>query len=62
MPETATLTPLGHQILEHWKRYRPTMVGNLEGENLRELSVAVRRSEAVALRNPVMPVADGFLG
>ena len=28
----------------------------------RELSVAVRKLEAVALRDPVMPVADGFLG
>ena len=33
MPETAALTPLGHQILEHWKRHRPTMVGHLEREN-----------------------------
>ena len=33
MPETAALTRLGHQILEHWKRHRPTMVGNLEREN-----------------------------
>jgi len=33
MLETAALTPLGHQILEHWKRHRPTMVGNLEREN-----------------------------
>ena len=30
MIETTTLTPLGHQILEHWKRYRPTMVGKLD--------------------------------
>ena len=27
-----------------------------------ELSVAVRKLEAVALGNPVMPVADGFFG
>lgn len=33
MTETESLTPLGHQILEHWKGYRPTMVGNLEREN-----------------------------
>jgi hypothetical protein len=30
MAETATLTPLGHQILEHWKRHRPKMVESLE--------------------------------
>ena len=30
MLETATLTPLGHQILEHWKHHRPKMVGKLE--------------------------------
>ena len=29
MTET-TLTPLGHQIREHWRRYRPTMVAKLE--------------------------------
>jgi hypothetical protein len=28
----------------------------------RELSVAVRKSEAVALGHPVVPVADGFVG
>jgi hypothetical protein len=27
-----------------------------------ELSAAVRRLEAVALRDPVMPVVDGFFG
>ena len=32
MTET-TLTPLGHQILEHWRRYRPTMVARLEQAN-----------------------------
>ena len=30
MIETDTFTPLGHQILEHWKRHRPTMVAILE--------------------------------
>jgi hypothetical protein len=30
MIETTTLSPLGYQILEHWKRHRPTMVENLE--------------------------------
>jgi hypothetical protein len=34
----------------------------LDGEGKRELSVAVRKLQAVALGNPVMPVADGFLG
>jgi hypothetical protein len=29
MIETNTLTPLGHQILEHWKRHRPAMVQTL---------------------------------
>ena len=33
MLETATLTPLGHQILEHWIRYRPMMVKKLERGN-----------------------------
>ena len=33
MLETATLTPLGHQILEHWRHHRPKMVEKLECEN-----------------------------
>jgi hypothetical protein len=33
MIETISLTPLGHQILEHWKRYRPTMVETLDKGN-----------------------------
>jgi hypothetical protein len=33
MIATTTLTPLGHQILEHWRRHRPTMVENLERGN-----------------------------
>ncbi len=33
MSEAATLTLLGHQILEHWRRYRPTMVERLEKAN-----------------------------
>ena len=33
MIETNTLTPLGHQILEHWNRYRPTMVRKLTQQN-----------------------------
>ena len=31
--ETTTLTPLGHKILEHWRRHRPTMVEKLDQEN-----------------------------
>jgi hypothetical protein len=33
MLEATTLTPLGHQILEHWRSHRPTMVENLERGN-----------------------------
>ena len=33
MTETVTLTPLGNQILEHWRRHRPKMVDNLEHGN-----------------------------
>ena len=29
MIETNSLTPLGHQILEHWKSHRPAMVQRL---------------------------------
>src|SRR5438093_1558907 len=29
MIETITLTPLGHKILEHWGRHRPTMIEKL---------------------------------
>ena len=27
------LTPLGHQILEHWSQYRPKMVATLTAQN-----------------------------
>ena len=33
MTETVILTPLGHQILEHWRHHRPKMVESLEGRN-----------------------------
>ena len=33
MIETNTLTPLGQQILEHWKQHRPVMVRKLTQEN-----------------------------
>jgi len=33
MNETTTLIPLGYQILEHWRRYRPTMVEQLDKAN-----------------------------
>jgi hypothetical protein len=33
MLETATLTPLGYQILEHWSRHRPKMVEKLQRGN-----------------------------
>ena len=33
MNEATSLTPLGYQILEHWKRHRPTMVATLEKGN-----------------------------
>ena len=31
--ETTTLTPLGHKILDHWTRHRPTMVEKLDQGN-----------------------------
>jgi hypothetical protein len=39
MQETDDLTPLGHQILEHWSRYRPRMVAALTEQN--RLSAAI---------------------
>src|ERR1700689_2425802 len=33
MLEATTLTPLGHQILEHWSSHRPTMVEKLDKGN-----------------------------
>ena len=33
MTEPVTLTPLGHQILDHWRRHRPKMVESLEGRD-----------------------------
>jgi hypothetical protein len=43
MLETATLTPLGHQILEHWRHHRPKMVEKLErGNQLRPAIIAAQ--------------------
>jgi hypothetical protein len=33
MIEANEMTPLGYKILEHWKRYRPTMAQNLEQQS-----------------------------
>ena len=33
MQATDDLTPLGHQILEHWSKYRPKMVATLSARN-----------------------------
>ena len=37
-------------------------VEDVRSKHYRELSAGVRKSEAVTLRNPVMPVTDGFSG
>lgn len=43
MIEPITLTPLGHQILEHWRRHRPTMVEKLDkGNQLQQAIFAVQ--------------------
>jgi hypothetical protein len=34
MNESTAFTPLGHQILEHWRRHRPAMVEELDRANL----------------------------
>lgn len=49
MLETATLTPLGYQILEHWKRHRPSMVGNLRPSSIRS-STSTKAINKVPLR------------
>src|ERR1700721_11811 len=41
MLEPATLTPLGHQILEHWTRHRPMMVKKLERGNQLQRAIFV---------------------
>jgi len=33
MEPTDDMTPLGYQILEHWSKYRPTMVATLTAGN-----------------------------
>ena len=33
MQATDNLTPLGHKILKHWRKYRPTMVAALSVQN-----------------------------
>ena len=33
MQATDNLTPLGHKILKHWRKYRPTMITTLSEQN-----------------------------
>ena len=43
MIETTTLTPLGNQILEHWRRHRPMMVEELDkGSQLQQAIFAAQ--------------------
>ena len=43
MIEATTLTPLGHKILEHWKRHRPMMVETLaKGNQLQQAVFAAQ--------------------
>ena len=43
MIETTTLTPLGSQILEHWRRHRPMMVEELDkGSQLQQAIFAAQ--------------------
>jgi hypothetical protein len=43
MNEAPSLTPLGYQILEHWKRHRPTMVATLaKGNQLQQAVFAAQ--------------------
>ena len=43
MLETTTLTPLGHQILEHWSSHRPAMVETLtKGNQLQQAVFAAQ--------------------
>ncbi len=39
MEVTDDLTPLGHQILEHWSKYRPRMVATLTAQNQLRLAI-----------------------
>ena len=46
MIETTSLTPLGYQILEHWRRYRPRMTEKLEKANqLQEAVFAAQEND-----------------
>src|ERR1035441_9352125 len=50
MTQTVPLTPLGYQILEHWRRHRPRMVENLE---------RAEKSKVVIARDPALRAAGG---
>jgi len=39
MTPTVPLTPLGYQILEHWRRHRPRMVEDLERRNYLQAAI-----------------------
>ncbi len=50
MEPTDDMTPLGYQILEHWSKYRPTMVATLTaGNQLRQAIYAAQELTGILL-------------
>ena len=61
MNEATSLTPLGHQILEHWKRHRPTMVATLdEGNQLQQAVFAAQELTGNLLYELTVSPEDGL--
>ena len=56
MRKPATLSPLGHQILEHWKRHRPTMVERLDKQNQLQAAVFAAQELTVNLLYELMVI------
>ena len=65
MSETVPAQVISKPVLEHHiVREVPSCGARRRGVLwlIRELSAGVRKSETVTLRDPVMPVTDGFSG
>jgi hypothetical protein len=54
MQATDNLTPLGHKILKHWRKYRPTMVATLSERN--------QLQQAIAAPSPLITISKSAGG
>jgi hypothetical protein len=65
MSETDIMTPLGYQILEHWRRYRPRITFRLLRlpiGTIREIREGLKANFRAAVRQQRPPLIRFLLG